>query len=133
MRRRVLGRIWLLPIKPQIGKPCYQAEAASVGTCAERRYQPRRVLRVVGCMRLLGGRLASMRRFISSSEMVRPRANSARERAMSSRNSGCWLSARDSRSTFFNGTGRDRAIALGQDDGFVPEIGNVVRERSNSR
>ncbi len=26
--RRVLGRIRLLPVEPQIGKPCYQAETA---------------------------------------------------------------------------------------------------------
>ena len=53
-------------------------------------YQPRRALSAVGslCMRLFGARFGSTRRFISSSEMVRPAANSARERAMRSRNSG---------------------------------------------
>ena len=52
-------------------------------------YQPRRARRAVGCMRLFGDGFGSMRRFISPSEMVRHAEKSARERAMSSRNSGC--------------------------------------------
>jgi len=41
---------------------------------------------------------------ISAKERLRPAANSARARFTSARNSGCMLSASDSRSTFFKGT-----------------------------
>ena len=51
-------------------------------------YQPRRALRAVGCMRLFGDRFGSTARLISANDSLGPAANSARECAMSSRNSG---------------------------------------------
>ena len=97
-------------------------------------YQPRRALRAVGCMRLFGDRFGSTRRFISPSEMVRPAANSARERAMSSRNSG---GLTQGERFAINVPQWDdccyRPVAFRQDDGFVAKIGDVVRKWTNRR
>jgi len=54
--------------------------------------------------RLLATPRGSTAFFISSKEGVLPAANSRSARAMRSRNSGCVLRARDSRSTCFKGT-----------------------------
>jgi hypothetical protein len=96
-------------------------------------YQPRRALRSGG-IRLFGGRFCSTRRLISSSESVRPAAKSARERAISSRNSGCWLKASDSAVYVLQ---RDdcghRAVAFRDNECLVLEVSDVVCKRSNRR
>lgn len=66
-------------------------------------YEERRVFRVRTIF-LLAARRGKTAFFISSSDKVLPAANCRRDFAMIFINSGCELKARDSRSTFFNGT-----------------------------